>query len=107
MILAGLIIIFGLLHGLVEGVVMIRAIDPMAAIPPNDPDLDGVRVHRWFWLYHRGKEVRYGLVAAISVFAALTVTGVIGSGAGLEPVFLAGAGVMAWQMAEMAYNYAR
>ena len=97
--LALAIMLFGLIHGLVEGQIMVQNSDPMYGGGDPDRNEDGVRCHRWFRWYHWFGLARYAALIAIVVClyqfpdAGKMVT--------------AGAAFLGWQFSEMAYHFAR
>lgn len=86
------------LRGAVEGMVMTRYTDIMAASDAPD-DMDGVRVHRWFRVYHIACIARdaalMSCIMALWYFTIPPVTAIAGS------LFIG------WELFEAAYNSMR
>lgn len=98
MILAGLIMLWCILRGVVEGVTMIRFSDPMYGGDP-DKNEEGTRCHKWFPTYHWLCIARDGALVAIVLTAYRF--------GDLFTLSTAGALILGWELFEAAYNYTR
>lgn len=98
-VLTLLVLAFGLLWGIREGIAMIHPGNTRSVYPrlaDADPYLLGPRSHQWFRGYHA---VNVALVILVAIVARYADPG--------QGRTLAAAGVLAWRLAEIAYALAR
>ena len=99
-------LVFGALWGAVQGMIMIKPGDKMAAIRMVTPDCAGVRNHLWFKYYHRL------CVFCLTAFAGLVILWVFNIPHGFLSIihFLAltiGCALLSWEAAELMYSDTR
>lgn len=95
------VLLWCILRGLVEGMVMVQFSDPMYGGDPDKND-EGVRCHRWFRWYHwlciARDAALVALVLAIMNHHFRYIS---------EMVLITGVLFIGWQLFEMTYNFTR
>jgi hypothetical protein len=89
-----MLLLWMILRGVCEGMIMTRYTDRMADPEARD-DMDGVRVHRWFGLYHGLCLLRDA--ALVELVWVATISG------GLYHLTVAGTLFVGWELFELTY----
>lgn len=95
------IIVFCVLHGVCEGMIMTQFSDPRY-IGYEDKNIEGVRCHAWFPAYHWlviARFAAFGTVVVCLVHYHLCYIS--------KMITLTGVCIIGWELVEQVYNWAR